>query len=626
MASNAPSRPASSVYTMRSYSSTFLSRKSDGDKDNEPVKVIRTGRGGRGNIRKQKPKARALGVQNSLSIMSFASSSTATSSTTQSSFSSLATPSDRSSIISISARHKDATSVKSFKTSALSTSDGSDMEDAPRHTGADPPSTLLSVVPRSVHSLILRIPSSSSSRSVSPHPDSPVDQAYPQPYEGFPNEEIPETEYATTLGRDCSAVFQGPQTRIGRGGPGSFKKIISALEPGAYKGPEHPGTSAIVEQEENRRVILERNLLEHSLVEGMLLYSSGRGGTGNITDQRKLENQRRSRIVIRRKKNRDSTSSTSSKSSTSSTSEENTTSAPSSPASSRTARRHSLSPTRPSPTSPEGPVTPDATEKVKRKGFKRLFRRTKGKKRVDAEISPQEESVSEAVISIGFEESPTDIREEDERSVRRFIIPIPIDTSDATIRTPQISPKLPPTVPLPETPSSASSYGDDNTHEYIAGGEVFEVIIEEEEEEEQTSAVETRPSELFADDEGENDDDVITPMDELNDREFLDVILSTFPTEFPGDRDAYDDEDGVGVADYDPELHDLQQRSSALSMQEARQEVLSDSEKEVKTLTHSRTRAKSLSSLISNSAQNVAVQDLRRPLPPIPVVRISQHN
>ena len=32
-----------------------------------------------------------------------------------------------------------------------------------------------------------------------------------------------------------------------------------------------PGTSAIVEEEENKRVVLERNLLEQSLVEGMLL-------------------------------------------------------------------------------------------------------------------------------------------------------------------------------------------------------------------------------------------------------------------------------------------------------------------------------------------------------------------
>ena len=128
------------------------------------------------------------------------------------------------------------------------------------------------------------------------------------------------------------------------------------------------------------------------------------------------------------------------------------------------------------------------------------------------------------------------------------------------------------------------------------------------------------------DDEEENDEDAITPMDELNDREFLDVILSTFPTEFPGERDVYDDEDGVGVADYDPELHDLRQRTSAVSMQEARQEVLSDSEKDIKTSSHSRTRAKSLSSLISNPAQTIAVQELRRPLPSIPVVRISQHN
>lgn len=32
-----------------------------------------------------------------------------------------------------------------------------------------------------------------------------------------------------------------------------------------------PGTSAIVEEEETKRVVLERNILEHSLVEGLLL-------------------------------------------------------------------------------------------------------------------------------------------------------------------------------------------------------------------------------------------------------------------------------------------------------------------------------------------------------------------
>lgn len=215
--------------------------------------------------------------------------------------------------------------------------------------------------------------------------------------------------------------------------------------------------------------------------------------------------------------------------------------------------------------------------------------------------------------------------EGDEHSVRRFIIPI-IDTSDATVRTPQASPKLPPTVPLPETPSSASSYGDYDNDDYE--GQTFEVIIEEEEEgDEEQVATEVRSAELFADDEEENDEDnATTPLDELNDREFLDVLLSTFPTDFPGDRDILDDEDGVGVADYDPELRSLSQRSSGMSVEEEQQCVLSDSEKDAKPQSHNRARSKSLGSLIGNPKQGVTVQDLRRPLPPIPVVRVSQHN
>ncbi len=246
-----------------------------------------------------------------------------------------------------------------------------------------------------------------------------------------------------------------------------------------------------------------------------------------------------------------------SKSSTSPTSDDNTAPSLSSLSSSKTAHGRSSSPALPVSPPPEGATPALANGKANRKGLKRLWRKATGQHRGDGDVSLQEQNVPENIISIGFQDTPIDINPEHEHDEQYLRPSMTIDTSDATIRTPQASPKLPPRVPLPETPSSASPYDNCYDNNCEAGG--FEVIIEEEETEgfeviieEEEVDVDEGGNETFSTEEIRSPDSSVdeydgnlTPLDELNDSEFLDVLISTFPTDFPINRDIIDDEDGV---------------------------------------------------------------------------------
>jgi len=239
-------------------------------------------------------------------------------------------------------------------------------------------------------------------------------------------------------------------------------------------------------------------------------------------------------------------------------------------------------------------------------------------------VSPQEEhGITEGIISIGFQDTQGDFISEPEH-LRPFMTTI--DTSDAIIRTPQLSPKLPPKVPLPETPSSAteSLYVDMDSYEHGFGVDEIRVIIEEEEGDfdedfdQAEDALSTKEICSPVSSVDDNYDDNITPLDELNDKDFLDVLISAFPTEFGGNGGiVIEDEDSVSMADYDPELR--QRRSGE-------EKVLSAAAEDRKSQSRARARAKSLSSLSSTRMQSWTARDLREPLPQIPVVRVSQHS